>query len=348
MSFSPVDRSGLTYREAGVDLKAAADLKERLAELVASTRTEAVRAGYGSFGGRFTTPSGDELVASADGVGTKLKVAQMAGRHDSVGEDLVNHCVNDVLADGGSPLVFLDYFACGALEPEVAFEVVSGVARGCRRNGCALVGGETAEMPGFYAPGEYDLAGFLVGRIAYPEVARRELRQGDRLVALASNGLHTNGFTLVRRIVLDRLGLDLQDEWPGSGRSVADELLRVHRSYLAPLREPCEAGWIRALAHITGGGIPGNLVRVLPPELDAVVWADAWEPGEPYGLLAGPGGTPREEMFRVFNMGVGMIAVVHEEEASVVAAAEAERCAAWPCGELVPGGGRVRLEGVEG
>lgn len=347
MSSPGTGEMGLTYQEAGVNLDAAADLKERLAAIVASTRTSSVRAGFGSFGGRFTARHPGELVASADGVGTKLKVAQLAGRHDTVGEDLVNHCVNDILAEGSVPLIFLDYFACGTLEPDITLEVISGVARGCRRNRCALLGGETAEMPDFYEPGEYDLAGFVVGQLEFPPVARRELAAGDHLVALASSGFHTNGFTFLRRLLFDRLGLEVNDELPGAQASVADVLLRVHRSYLTPLRELCASGAIRALAHVTGGGITGNLGRVLSEELDAIVSTSSWEPPQEFRFVAEASGAAESEMYRVFNMGVGMIAVVPAEaESEVVASLEDKRCAAWACGELVPGDGRVRLVGV--
>lgn len=334
----------LTYRDAGVDLEAAARLKDRLASVVASTRTAAVRADYGSFGGRFHVPAESDLVASADGVGTKLKVAQMAGRHDTVGEDLVNHCVNDILSEGGVPLIFLDYFACGKLEPDVTLEVLSGVARGCRRNHCALLGGETAEMPDFYKPGEYDLAGFVVGHVAFPDVARRTISAGDRLIALAADGFHTNGYTFLRRLLFDDLGLGVDDELPGFQASVADVLLRVHRSYLAVLRVPCERGEVLALAHVTGGGIPGNLSRVLPKGLDAVIRTSSWIPPQEFAFVAEASGASASEMYRVFNMGIGMIAVVEPDfEGSVIAAAESQACAAWRCGELCAGDGRVQM-----
>lgn len=337
----------LSYREAGVDRDAAARAKARLAELVASTHTEVVRSSFGSFGGRFAVPGGRELVASADGVGTKLKVAFRAGRHDTVGEDLVNHCVDDILAEGAVPLVFLDYFACGRLDPDVVVAVVDGVARACRQNGCALLGGETAEMPDFYPPGEYDLAGFIVGRHAYDAVAHRDVRRGDRLVALPSNGLHTNGYSFVRKLLFHQLQMDLDDELPGTGATVGEALLRPHASYLRPLREACEAGWVRALAHVTGGGIPGNLDRVLPPELDAAVDTATWEPQAEFRFLAERSGASAEEMFRTFNMGIGMVAIARPEEAgALLDSVRARGCEAWECGELVPGEGSVRLMGL--
>jgi len=341
-------REPLTYRDAGVDLDAAAATKERIRELVESTRTGAVRAAFGSFGGHLRA-GGEDLVASADGVGTKLEVAIRSGRHDTVGEDLVNHCVNDILTEGATPLAFLDYFACGRLEPDVAVDVVRGVARGCRRNGCALLGGETAEMPGFYPPGTYDLAGFILGRVEFPQVAARQVHAGDALLGLASTGLHTNGFSFAREVLLERLGLEVTDEWPGLGTSVADVLLRVHRSYLAPLREGCERGKVKGLAHITGGGIPGNLARILPPNLDARIDVRSWDPPPEFRSLAEESGAPAGEMYRVFNMGVGMVAVVDPGALEEVAGEAAEHgCEAVCCGALVEGTGRVELLGLEG
>ena len=345
-----MSEDGFTYRDAGVDLEAASAVKDRIRALVEGTRTGDVRGEYGSFGGRFRLPEGAEIVASADGVGTKLKVAFRAGRHDTVGRDLVNHCVDDILTEGAVPLFFLDYFATGELEEGVTLEVVEGIARGCRENGCALLGGETAEMPDFYGAGEYDLAGFVVGRVAFPEVGRRELQAGDRLVGLASTGIHTNGYTFARRVLFDRMGLEARDPWPGEGHegaSVADVLLTVHRSYLGPLRDACEAGTVRALAHVTGGGIPGNLGRVLPAGLDAVVdLAGVPRPPE-FDLLQEESGASTREMYRVFNMGVGMIAFVRPgDEEAVLEGARAAGCPAYPCGELAEGGGEVRLAGL--
>jgi len=339
------ERDQFSYADAGVDIRAAEGLTKRLASLVASTRSDSVRGDFGSFGGRFKLSGDPELVASADGVGTKVLVARSAGRHDTVGEDLVNHCVNDILAEGAVPLFFLDYFACGTLEPDVAFDVVSGIARGCRENGCALLGGETAEMPGMYDPGDYDLAGFIVGRVTLPVPGREGVSSGDLLVALPSSGLHTNGYSLARGIVFERLGLDTDDEYPGTGESVGDTLLAVHRSYLRPLTVPCERGAIRALAHITGGGITGNLSRVLPADCDAHVDVETWSPGPVFDLLARESGLGLDELYGTLNMGVGMIAVVPPEEAEAVM--EQVRAAGTPafvCGEVSMGSGRVILE----
>jgi phosphoribosylformylglycinamidine cyclo-ligase len=339
---------GLTYRDAGVDLDAAADVKARIRDMVESTRTEAVRAGYGSFGGRFHAGADAELVASADGVGTKLKVAFRAGRHDTVGRDLVNHCVNDILTEGAVPLVFMDYFACGRLNRGITLDVVRGVAEACRENGCALLGGETAEMPDFYPAGEYDLAGFVVGRLEWPAVARREVRAGDVLLGLASSGLHTNGFSFVRKLLFDRLELDVEDRFPGTDATIGDVLLRPHRSYLRALQGPCGDGLIRALAHVTGGGIPGNLNRVLPSDLDAVVDLESWTPAPEFRFLQQESSAPATEMYRTFNMGVGMVAVVRpEDEASVVSRLERSGCPVWRCGEVTSGTGAVRLQGLD-
>ena len=235
-------------------------------------------------------------------------------------------------------------FPAEAIAAFVVVEVVRGVARGCRRNGCALLGGETAEMPGFYPPGAYDLAGFILGRMAFPEVAARDVRAGDVLLGLESSGIHTNGFSFVREVLFERLGMEATDRWPGLGASVADVLLRVHRSYLEVLGGACEQGRIRALAHITGGGIPGNLGRVLPANIDAVVDVQSWEPSPEFLFLAEQSGAPREEMYRVFNMGIGMIAVVSPEDLDAVETAVRDGgCRTARCGRLVEGGGQVRM-----
>jgi phosphoribosylformylglycinamidine cyclo-ligase len=266
---------GLTYGEAGVDREVAGHAKGRIAELVESTRTADVVSRAGGFGGLFRVPAGFRspvMVSSADGVGTKLKVAMMADRHDTVGIDLVNHCVNDILVEGARPLFFLDYIGMGRLEARVVTELVEGLARGCRENGCVLLGGETAEMPDFYAPGEYDLAGFIVGMVdedARPGAHR--VAAGQVLVALQSSGFHTNGYSLLRRLFFDRLGLGVHDAWPDGGYSVADVLLRTHRSYATSLLPLVADSTIAALSHITGGGIPENLVRVLPDGVTARV-----------------------------------------------------------------------------
>jgi phosphoribosylformylglycinamidine cyclo-ligase len=338
----------VTYADAGVDLEAWDEAKDRISDLVDGTRTAAVASTFGSFGGRFRATPGRDLVASADGVGTKVKVAFMSGRHDTVGIDLVNHCVNDILAEGARPLVFMDYFACAVLEPGVLTAVVAGLAEGCRGNGCALIGGETAEMPDFYAPGEYDLAGFIVGEAAYPELLESDLEVGDVLIGLPSNGFHTNGYSLIRKLVFERMGLSVDDEFPGSGVTVADVLLKTHRSYLRELESSLEAGRIRALAHITGGGIPGNLDRALPDSLDAIVDTTTWEVPNEFEVMAVESGASREELFQTFNMGVGMIAVVREGDSEVVLSEIRDAgCEAFICGQIISGTGVVQLDGPE-
>ncbi len=335
---------GLSYRDAGVDLEAAERTKDRLRDLVASTRDRYTLSEFGQFGGLYQVPDGlasPVLTSSTDGVGTKLRVAFATGRHDTVGQCLVNHCVNDILVQGARPLFFLDYLATGRMDERIVREVVRGVAAACSQNCCALLGGETAQMPEFYAPDEYELAGFIVGVVERERlIDGSEIRSGDVLVGIASSGLHTNGYTLARRIVFDVMGLDVDAELPGTGRSVADELLTVHRSYLPTLREALEARRIHGLAHVTGGGIPGNLPRVLPEGLGAVVDRSAWEVPGVFRTLQEAGGVAAEEMDRVFNMGVGMIAVVEAGDAqAIIDAAAGHGFESWVIGSVGPGEG---------
>lgn len=338
----------LTYKDAGVDLDAAERAKRSFAALLEASGDANTLSGLGAFGGLYAVPEGltrPVLVASADGVGTKLKLAFLSGRHDTVGRDLVNHCVNDILVQGASPLFFLDYLATGQLDEGVAAQVVSGVSRACRENGCALLGGETAEMPDFYGVGEYDLAGFVVGVVERDRILDGSaVRPGDRLVAIRSSGLHTNGFTLARTIVFERMGLRVGDPFPGESASVADVLLRVHRSYLGLVRPLLDQGAIRAMAHVTGGGIEGNLPRVLPGELGARIDCESWTVPNVFRQLGRAGGVESAEMYRVFNMGVGMILVVAPERvASVCASLEGD---GWPLGEVVRSAG-VELTGLD-
>jgi phosphoribosylformylglycinamidine cyclo-ligase len=314
-------KPGLSYRDAGVDREAAGRAKDRILELIGATHGAGVISRPGGFGGLFRAPAGRSpvLVSSADGVGTKLKVAILAGVHDTVGEDLVNHCVDDILVEGARPLFFLDYIGMGRLEPGVVEGVVEGLARACTANGCALLGGETAEMPDFYAPGEYDLAGFVVGVAEEDEMpGAQRVREGDALLALASSGFHTNGYSLLRRLLFDRLGLGVDDAFPGSDATVAEVLLRPHRSYLASVHPLLAGGHVHALAHITGGGIPGNLDRVMPSGLMAVVESGSWEWPAEFRTVMERGGVARDEMFRTFNNGVGMIVVAADTAADEV------------------------------
>jgi phosphoribosylformylglycinamidine cyclo-ligase len=336
----------IDYKAAGVDLDAADDAKRRLRRLVESTFTSGVRGAFGGFGGMFRVPQGETprlLVASADGVGTKVKVAIEAGRHDTIGRDLVNHCVNDILVQGALPLFFLDYVAFGRLDPAVAEAIVAGVAAGCRENGCALIGGETAEMPGVYTPPDYDLAGFIVGIVDEDRVLGADrVRAGDVLLGLASTGLHTNGYSLARRVVSDRLHLAVADRFPGGDGTVADVLLAVHRSYLAALRPVLDQ--VHAMAHVTGGGLEGNVDRALPRTLDARIVKGRWPRPRVFDVLAEAGGIGEEEMYRAFNMGVGMVVFADPSSVDTIAAS-ARRAGvdSWPIGDVVPGEGRVEL-----
>jgi phosphoribosylformylglycinamidine cyclo-ligase len=328
------------YGAAGVDIDAQERGLAQVKRLARDTFTAGVLGDIGGFGGLFRPAleglREPVLVASADGVGTKLMVARMAGDYSTVGRDLVNHCVNDILVQGALPLFFLDYLAAGTLEPERMVELVRGVAAGCKDNGCALLGGETAEMPGFYQPGDYELAGFIVGL-----VDRQDLLDGSRvetgnfLVGLPATGLHTNGYSLARRILFDRLGLGIDDPAPwakadagagarakGKGKRKADgrpprvgeELLAPHPSYLAALRPILRHPALRAVAHITGGGLTDNLPRMLPPGTHAEVLPRTWKVPEIFRFLQEKGGIETEEMFRVFNMGIGMVLVVERSE----------------------------------
>jgi phosphoribosylformylglycinamidine cyclo-ligase len=340
----------LDYRSAGVDIDAADDAKHRLAKLVQSTLTSGARGAFGGFGGMFRVPEGYRaplLVASADGVGTKIKIAIEAARHDTIGHCLVNHCTNDILVQGAIPLYFLDYVAFGKLEPPVVEAVVAGVAAGCRENACALIGGETAEMPGVYTPPDYDLAGFITGIVEEEQVlGSANVREGDILVALASDGLHTNGYSLARRIISDRLQLGVHDRYPDAGgASVADMMLKVHRSYL-PCLKPV-LGHVHAMAHITGGGLPGNLNRALPATLDAAVDTSTWTIPSVFRVLADAGQVAPLEMFRAFNMGVGMVVITSQPNVSHITSRAAEcGIAAWELGQVVKGSGSVRLDGA--
>ena len=336
----------LRYGSAGVDLDASNAAKNRIKKLVESTFTSGVVGGFGGFGGMFRLPSGLEkpvLVSSADGVGTKIKVAIEANRHDTIGRDLVNHCVNDILVQGALPLFFLDYVAFGKLVPEVVEAVVAGVAAGCRENGCALIGGETAEMPGLYKPPDYDLAGFIVGYVEESRIlGPQRVRPADVLVGLPSSGLHTNGYSLARKIVNERLALRMDQAFPNGGGAVADILLAEHRSYLPALKPVLDR--IHALAHITGGGLPGNLDRALPPTLDAVVDTSSWKIPNVFRVLMEAGAVEPAEMHRTFNMGVGMVVICGPSDASAVLSAAARAgVEGWILGSLKQGTGAVIL-----
>jgi phosphoribosylformylglycinamidine cyclo-ligase len=313
------------YKDAGVDIDAGNEVVRRIKGLARATFTPGVLSELGSFGGLFRLGERGHrdpvLVASADGVGTKLRVAFMSGIHGTIGADLVNHCVNDILVQGAQPLFFLDYLATGRLDPDTAVHIVEGLARACRENGCALLGGETAEMPGFYADGEYDVAGFIVGSVERERlIDGRGIASGDVLIGLPSSGLHTNGYSLARTIVFERLELGVHDRVPELGMTVADALLAPHRSYLPVIRPLLEVprSIVKGMAHITGGGITDNLPRVLPSGTDAVVRLGSWDVPPVFRWLEREGAVPREDMLRTFNMGVGLVLVVAPADADAV------------------------------
>ena len=302
----------MDYRQAGVDIDAGNEVVRRIRTLAQSTYTPGVLSEIGSFGGLFRMDAAGMqdpvLVSSADGVGTKLKVAFMTGEHRTIGRDLVNHCVNDILVQGAEPLFFLDYLATGRLNPDVAVQIVEGLAVACRENGCALLGGETAEMPGFYADGEYDVAGFIVGAVPRARlIDGKAIVAGDVLVGLPSSGLHTNGYSLARRIAFETAGLSHDSRVPELGSTIGDALLVPHRSYLPVIRPLLNSGLIKGMAHITGGGVTENLPRILPAGLHAEIDRSTWAVPAIFRWLQTTGGVPEADMFRAFNMGIGLI-----------------------------------------
>jgi phosphoribosylformylglycinamidine cyclo-ligase len=309
----------MDYRSAGVDIDAGNEVVRRIRTLARGTFTPGVLSDIGSFGGLFhldpSRAADPVLVASADGVGTKLRVAFMAGIHRTIGVDLVNHCVNDILVQGAEPLVFLDYLAPGRLEPDVAVQIVEGLADACRQNGCALLGGETAEMPGFYKDGEYDVAGFIIGLVPRARLIDGSgIVPGDVLIGLPSSGLHTNGYSLARRIAFEVAGLDVRSPFPGSSASVGDVLLTPHRSYLPVVRPLLASGSIKGMAHITGGCITENLPRILPAGTHAIVDRTKWQVPAVFQWLQRAGDVPLDDMLRTFNMGIGLILAVSESD----------------------------------
>jgi phosphoribosylformylglycinamidine cyclo-ligase len=334
----------MDYKAAGVDIDAGNETVRRIRGLARSTFTGGVLSDIGSFGGLFRLEPGRYhdlvLVASADGVGTKLKVAFLARRHHTIGADLVNHCVNDILVQGAEPLFFLDYLATGQLLPEIAESIVGGIAAACRENGCALLGGETAEMPGFYGEGEYDVAGFIVGAVDRSRlITGRTIAVGDLLVGVPSSGLHTNGYSLARRVIFDRLRLDVGSYIPELSTTVGEALLVPHRSYLPIIQPLLDGGRIKGMAHITGGGITDNLPRVLPHGTGALIDRSAWEVPRIFNWLQRNGSIPDEDMLRTFNMGLGLIIVTGQGQAEPLIDELAARGGHNACviGEVVPG-----------
>jgi phosphoribosylformylglycinamidine cyclo-ligase len=337
----------MDYKQSGVDIEAGNEVVRRIRALARGTVTPGVLSEIGSFGGLFRLPQGladPVLVSSADGVGTKLKVAFLADSHGTVGVDLVNHCVNDILVQGASPLFFLDYLATGRLRPDVAERIIEGMARACRENGCALLGGETAEMPGFYKDGEYDLAGFIVGIVERARlVDGSRIAAGDALIALPSSGLHTNGYSLARRIIFDTVGLTV-DAYVGEiGRTVGDALLEPHRSYLRAMQPLLQAGLVKGMAHVTGGGITDNLPRILPSDVAARIDTQSWRVPPLFEWLRRSGQIPLDDMRRTFNMGVGLIVVCARSDADrALEQLKQTNEQPWVIGEIVSGEKGVR------
>ncbi len=328
-----------TYRDAGVNIDEANRAVSRIKKSAAKTLTPAVLTSIGSFGAGFNLKGWRDpvLVSSADGVGTKLKVAFATGRHDTIGEDLVNHCVNDIAVQGAKPLFFLDYFAVGRLDASVCATVIEGIARGCKRNGCALIGGETAEMPGMYQPGEYDLAGFIVGAVERKRMLTGEgIQPGDLLLGLPSQGLHTNGYSLARALLFEAAGHKPETRIPELAGTLADELLKVHKSYLKPIEALHTAKLLRGAAHITGGGLTDNLPRILPKGSAAVVELGSWPRQPIFDLLQQIGDIPEDDLRRTFNLGVGMVLVISPK--NLIAASQVLRKLrepAYPIGRVV-------------
>jgi len=339
----------VTYRQAGVDIDAANAALLRVKDLIHATQTPEVLAGLGAFGGMYQFNLSEYrqpvLVASIDGVGTKLKIAFLMGRHDTIGHDLVNHCVNDILVQGARPLFFLDYFATGKLQPEVLVEVVKGLSEACREVGCVLLGGETAEMPGMYAEGEYDLAGAIVGVVERDGVIDgSRVEPGDAVIGLASSGLHTNGFSLARYVLFELAGMRVDSYLPELGTSLGEELLRPHRCYLRPMMEALQQFDIHAMAHITGGGFYENIPRVLPSDCRVIIDRRSWEVPFIFRLIQEKGNVPDPEMFRTFNMGIGMVVIVPREQSlALVEFLQRQGESAVLVGEVQRGGHDVQI-----
>jgi phosphoribosylformylglycinamidine cyclo-ligase len=340
----------ITYKDAGVDIDAANRATEQIKKLARSTFNENVFSEIGGFGGMFNGIFPDTrepvLVSSCDGVGTKLKVAFATGVHNTVSHDLVAHCVNDILVQGARPLFFLDYIATGKLDPDVVSQIVDGLATGCRESNCALLGGETAEMPGLYSNGEYDLAGFIVGVVDRHRIINgARITEGDVVVGLPSAGLHTNGYSLARKLFFDAAGYKLDQNLPELGCTVAEELLKPHKSYLPALERLIEhEGVIKGLAHITGGGLIENIPRILPANVDVTLKEGSWPVLPVFDLLQKLGDVPREDMLRTFNLGIGMVVIAGPKSMQFLE--DKFSCARqefYVIGEVVNGSRKVRF-----
>jgi len=310
------------YAEAGVDIDVMMNSLQRIKKNVKTTNIKGVVSEIGSFGGLFQSPGKEFLlVASADGVGTKLKVAHMAGKHTTIGQDLINHCVNDILVQGATPLFFLDYLGTAALSGKIFEDVIAGLCQACRENGCALLGGETAEMPGLYPKGEYDLVGTIIGQVEKRKVITgKTIRKGDVILGLPSSGLQTNGYSLARKVIFEKAGKKLSDLVPGTKLTFEKVLLAVHQSYLKPVVALMNKVQVHGMAHITGGGLVDNVPRVLPKTVDAVFDRSTWETPAIYEFIEKTGKVDHEEMYRVFNMGIGYVIIVRAAEAGTALA----------------------------
>lgn len=305
------------YAQAGVDIDSKMSGIEIIKKMVAETTTKGVVGGIGNFGGLFRSPGKDHLlVASTDGVGTKLKVAALAKRHDTVGQDIVNHCVNDILVQGAKPLFFLDYIGASRFDTDIFKDVVAGLCKACQENGCALLGGETAEMPGLYPLGEYDLVGTIIGTVEKDKVITgKAIKPGDVIIGLPSGGLQTNGYSLARKVIFDQCGLTTQDLVPGTRTTVASALLAVHRSFLKPVSALLAKTPVCGMAHITGGGFVDNIPRVLPKTCNAVINRNSWRVPTLFTFIERQGKVNHDEMYRVFNMGIGYVIIVRPDDA---------------------------------
>jgi phosphoribosylformylglycinamidine cyclo-ligase len=332
----------MRYRDAGVDIDAASLAKARIKRLARQTFSPRVLKDVGAFGGFFALqglPRDAVLVASVDGVGTKLKLAFALNRHSTVGADIVNHCVNDIAVHGAAPLFLLDYLATGKMRPEVVAEIVGGLARACRAVGCALIGGETAEMPGFYPPNEYDLAACIVGWVRRRRILDGSgIRPGDAILGLASSGLHTNGYSLARKVLLEQEGMELTQHVPELGRTLGDELLAPHRCYWPVVQPLLARRWLKGIVHVTGGGLTDNTPRILPPGCQAEIRLGSWPVLPIFELVARRGHVPQDDMLRTFNMGIGLALVVAERDLPrVTQALRKKREKFWIIGRIVRG-----------
>jgi phosphoribosylformylglycinamidine cyclo-ligase len=337
----------MRYRDAGVDIDAASRAKTRIKSLARRTFSPRVLKDVGAFGGFFSLqglPRDAVLISSVDGVGTKLKIAFALDRHSTVGQDIVNHCVNDIAVHGAAPLFFLDYLATGKLRPRVVVEIVEGLARACRAAGCALIGGETAEMPGFYPSNEYDLAGCIVGWVRRNRIVDgSRIRPGDVILGLASSGLHTNGYSLARKVLLEQEGMKLGERVAELGQTLGDVLLAPHRCYWSIVRPLLEPALLNGIVHITGGGLTDNTPRILPRGCRAEIRLGSWPVPPIFALIAGRGRVPQDDMLRTFNMGIGLTLVVAERDlARVRAALKKVRERFWVIGRVVRGRPGVR------